>query len=149
MAFVIGDAKTLSDDPLELDPTHHAVLGTVRPCRDQRRQFCQLVRCQAADRPVAPLIVQAIRPRSIEPVRPVPQGLPVHTADPCRFAPVGTVAYRSQRQKAPCNIRIPRTRGQKPYNPSVRQSHQPFPILPLTTESEQALRFTSQMSQRQ
>ncbi|KON62933.1 hypothetical protein KOEU_35830 [Komagataeibacter europaeus] len=39
MAFVIGDAKTLFDDPLKIDPTpaHHAVPGTVRPCRDQRR----------------------------------------------------------------------------------------------------------------
>jgi hypothetical protein len=50
----------------------------------------------------------------VKPVNPVAQRLPVHAADPRRFAPVHPVNNRRKRQKAPALAHGLRRSGQPP-----------------------------------
>jgi hypothetical protein len=96
--LVIVDAEFLDDDALEVDPppAHDAVDLTVGPRLDDRGELSQLLRRQTRLRALRPMVEEAVRPRCVEAVDPVAQGLAVHAADPGRRAATHPVANRRQ-----------------------------------------------------
>ena len=95
---MIVDAEFLGDDALEVDPppAHDAVDLAVRPRLDDRGELSQLLRRQTRLRALRPMVEEALRPRCVEAVNPVAQGLAVHAADPGRRAAIHPVANRRQ-----------------------------------------------------
>ena len=115
-ALVIGDAEALEDDALQVDPTpaHHAVHGPVRARFDELRDLSSLLLREARLGTFGPAVHKAVGAVRVEPVHPVPQRLPVHSANPSRVRPVHPVHDRSQRQQPPALVRVPARRRQAP-----------------------------------
>ena len=65
VALAIVDAKTLSDDPLQIDapPAHDAVPLTIGAGLDNPRQFGPLVGRQARRKAARPVVLQPVRGR--------------------------------------------------------------------------------------
>jgi hypothetical protein len=53
-----------------------------------------------------PVTVVPVRAKLIEPVRPIPQRLTVHAADPCSFRPAHPVQNRRDRQQPAALVRV-------------------------------------------
>src|SRR3984893_7973409 len=95
------DTETLSENTLQVDaaPAYDPILLRVGAGLDELLQ-CIFLLVGELRRPPGRLDVdQTVRPVLVEAVRPVPQRLPVHAADPGRLGAVHPVANRRQRQQ--------------------------------------------------
>src|SRR5271170_3478317 len=110
------DAEPLGDDPLEIDapPPDEAIFLTLRANLDDLRELSQLLRRQTRLGTVRPVVQQTFRTSSVEPMDPVAQRLPVHTADLRRPAAIHAIADRGKRQKPPALVDVLRAPGQRP-----------------------------------
>jgi hypothetical protein len=89
-ALVVGDFPARPDHLLPVDaaPANHAVPVDLGAIFDQLGEFGFLFGRQPALDAGRLAIDQACRPRGVEPEHPIPQRLPIHSADPCRLRPV-------------------------------------------------------------
>ena len=110
------DAEPLGDDALEVEPTpaHDPVLFTIRTRLDDLRELSQLLRRKARLGALRPVVDEALQTRPVEAMDPVTQRLAVHPADLRRRAPVHAIPDRSQRQKPPALVGVPRPTGERP-----------------------------------
>src|SRR5918995_3857409 len=107
-ALMVGDPEAIEDHPLQVDPTpaHHAMHGSVRTGLDEPRDLSSLLLGKARLGTFGPAVPKAIGTVRVEPMHPVPQGLPVHAADPRRLRPVHAVHNRSQRKQPAALVRV-------------------------------------------
>src|SRR4029077_15934070 len=95
------DTEALSENTLQVDaaPAYDPILLRVGAGLDKLLQ-CLFLLVGELRRPPGRLDVdQTVRTVLVEAVRPVPQRLPVHAADPRRLGAVHPVANRRQRQQ--------------------------------------------------
>jgi hypothetical protein len=100
------DAEAIPNDALQVDaaPAHHSVRLRVGSVLDELLQHLLLLVRQARSSPGRLDVDQPVRPMLVEPVRPVPQGLPVHAADPGRLGAAHAVQHCRQGQQ-PTSLR--------------------------------------------
>src|SRR4029078_6228840 len=106
------ETEALSENTLQVDaaPAYAPILLRVGAGLDKLLQ-CFFLLVGELRRPPGRLDVhQTLRPGLVEAVRPVPQPLPVHAADPRRLGAVHPVANRRQRQQPSRLRRIPHPR---------------------------------------
>ncbi|KKC31269.1 hypothetical protein WH91_20425 [Devosia psychrophila] len=101
MALMVVNPKPLLDDPLEVNsaPPHNAINCQVWAGFDDLDQFHLLILRQPRRLTGGPMIEQAVRAVSIEPMHPIAERLPVHAAHPCSVGPAQSVQDRRQRQQ--------------------------------------------------
>jgi hypothetical protein len=115
-ALMGGDPEAIEDHPLQVDPTpaHNTMHGSVRTGLDEAGQLGLLLGGEAGRVAFGPGVPKAIGTVRVEPMHPVPQGLPVHAADPRRLRPVHAVQDRCEGQKAPALVGVLHRRCQPP-----------------------------------
>jgi len=113
-ALAVDHAKALFDCPPQVDPppAHDAVDRRIGACLDDLGQLAHLNLRQPPRTAGARTVRQAIRPRRIEAVRPIPERLAVHAADLCGVRPAHAVIDGRQRQKPTDLAGIPAALGQ-------------------------------------
>ena len=98
-AFVVGNAKAVFDDRLQVDatPPDNAVDSAIRAGLDDHRQLGQLLFCQPGRIPLRADVAQAIWTKVVEPMDPVAKRLPIRAA--CsRIIPSRTAASDNRRR---------------------------------------------------
>jgi hypothetical protein len=115
-ALVVRHPEARQDEPLQVDPppAHHAMHGPVGAGLDKLRDLGALLLRQTRLGTLGPTVQKALGTLCIEPVNPVAQRLPVHSADPGRLRPAHAVHNRSQRQQPTALVCVLRPRRQAP-----------------------------------
>jgi hypothetical protein len=146
-ALVQLDLVAIDDDGLQVDPApaHHAIPLRVRTALDEPLHFRHLLRRQARRpshmRPVA----QAGKTLGIVAAHPIPQSLPIHSAQPRRFGARAPVQHQGQRQHPASGCPVVTTRRfmpeiiRAPIQTRDRHCHQPAPAPAKKSESESQL----------
>ena len=98
ITLVIIHAKPFLDDALQIDasPANDPIGAEIRPRINNRRQFGLLIGGQTRLDAPSMQVAQSVGPELVEPVNPVPQGLPIHAADARCVSAVHAIQNRRQ-----------------------------------------------------